>query len=101
MTFSEDWKKEKESKKLERDMKSFQRRMSAPILRGEVFNMGELQLQHIASLALAIEALERILVERGVLVGDELLDRMHMISHEKAEIAQAAAAAEPSLIAQV
>lgn len=101
VTFSEDWKKERDAKKLERDMKSFQRRMATPVMRGEVYNMGELQLQHIASLALAVEALENILIERGLLLDDELMDRMQMLAHEKQQIAEASKAAEPSLIAQV
>lgn len=78
------------------------RRMQSPIARGEVFQFGELQLQHLASLALAIEALEDILVGTGVLDAEELMDTMKLIAARKAEVTAAAqATANQGLIAQV
>lgn len=105
MSFRDDWTKEKERKRLERDVSQFQRRMSQPIARGEVMQFGELQIQHLASLALAIEALEDILVGRGVLEQDELMDTMKLMATHKAEqvAAAQAVATEPqsSLICSV
>jgi hypothetical protein len=82
---SDEWRKEKEKKRQERDMARFQLRMATPVARGEVYQLGETQLQHIASLALAIEALEDILVAHGILRPDELLDKMKALAEKKAE----------------
>lgn len=102
MSFKDAWAKDKERKRLERDMLQFNRRMAAPIARGEVFQFGEVQLQHLASLALAIEALEDILVGSGVLEPDELMDRMKFLAEQKAAVAEAAQATQgQSLIASV
>jgi hypothetical protein len=104
VNFNDDWRKDKERKRLARDVAQFQQRMSAPIARGEVFQFGEVQLQHIASLALAIEALEDLLVGSGVLDRDELMDCMQLLAARKAEQAAAAQAVQgqqSSLIAQV
>lgn len=95
------WQEEREKKRVERDMKRFVRRMSTPVARGEVYQLGELQVQHIASIALALEALEDILVGRGLVERDELLDTMHVIAARKAEVAAAQAVSESSLIATV
>lgn len=105
MSFRDDWEKEKARKRLERDVAQFQRRMAGPVARGEVFQLGEVQMQHLASLALALEALEDILVGEGVLERDELMDTMHVLAtrkREQVEAAQAAAASsKPGLIASV
>lgn len=90
MTFREDWTKERDANRAARAAKSFARRMQSPVPRGEVFQLGEAQMQHLASLALAIEALEDILVGRGVLDRDELMDTMYTMAAAKADIAVAA-----------
>jgi hypothetical protein len=87
---SDEWRKEKEKKRQERDMARFQLRMSTPAARGEVYQLGETQFQHIASLALAIEALEDIFIARGVLKPDELLAKMKALAEKKAEQAATA-----------
>lgn len=87
---SREWAAEKERKKLERDMRKFQRSMSTPILRGEVLQLGEAQLEHIASLALAVEVLEALLIEHKLLKEDELIDRMKAMALEKRKQAEAA-----------
>lgn len=102
--FRDGWDKEKAQKRLARDVAQFQRRMSAPIARGEVFSLGEVQMQHLASLALAVEALEDLLVGRGLLDRDELMDCMELMAQQKreqAEAAQAAAQQPSNLIASV
>jgi hypothetical protein len=90
---SDQWKADRDQKRAEREARQFARRMASPVARGEVAQYGELQLQHIASLALAIEALEDLLVGAGVLDIDELLDTMKLISAHKMDIALAAQAA--------
>lgn len=103
MTFNDEWRKDRERKRLERDMKQFQRAMSTPIARGEVLSLGEAQLQHIASIALAIEALEDILIGAGLLHPDQLLDTMQIMAKAKAEQMkeQAEAQQASSIIAPV
>lgn len=100
--FNDDWRKEREQKRTERDMRQFARRMASPVARQELFQLGEAQAMHVASLALALEALEDLLVGRGLLDPDELMDCMELLARRKAEQAAAAAAAQGSgLIAQV
>ena len=102
--FSDDWKRDRDAKRLQRDVVQFQRRMSSPIARGEVFHLGEVQMQHLASLALAMEALEDLLVGAGVLDRDELMDTMELMAErkrEQVEAAQAAAEQKSNLIASV
>ena len=103
MSFRDDWNKDRERKRQERDAKQFVRRMSTPVMRGEVVQLGEAQMLNLASLALAMEALEDILVGAGILDRDELMDTMHVLAQRKLEQAQAAEAAAntSSLIAQV
>lgn len=91
---SEQWQRDKEQKRLERDAKQFMRRMAGPIARGEVAQFGEAQAMHIASLALAIEALELLLVQRDILKADELMELMKSLSEQKREQAAAATAAD-------
>lgn len=84
-----DWHKEKERKRAERENVRIQRHMASPVLRAEVFQLGEEHLQHIASLALAIEALEDILIAKKLLVPSELIDKMKVLAEKKAEEVQA------------
>lgn len=104
MSFRDDWDRDKARKRLERDTAQFMRRMQSPVARGEVYQLGEVQMQHLASLALAMEALEDILVGAGVLDRDELMDCMAILAERKAEqvkAAQAAAQQPSNLIASV
>lgn len=96
--FSDDWKKDRDAKRLQRDVVQFQRRMSSPIARGEVFQLGETQMMHLASLALAIEAMEDTLVGLGILDPDELMECMEAIAKRKAEQAAAAQASSNVVI---
>lgn len=90
MSFNDQWKADRDAKRAERESRQFARRMAGPVARGEVAQFGELQLQHIASLSLAIEALEDILIGAGVLEPDELLDTMKLMAQQKSEVALAA-----------
>jgi hypothetical protein len=98
VSFKDDYQLEKARKRMERDAKQFQRRMCSPVARGEVFQLGEVQMQHLASLALAVEALEDILIGKGVLEPDELMDTMRLMAEAKREVAAAAAQAGPNTV---
>ena len=89
MGFSAQWKADRDQRRAEREQKQFARRMAGPVARGEVAQFGELQLQHIASLALAIEALEDVLIGNGLLEPDELLGTMKLLAQQKSEVALA------------
>lgn len=91
MSFKDDWNADRDRKRAEREAKQFARRMASPVARSEVFQFGELQLQHLASLALAIEALEDILVGQGLLEPDELMSAMKTLAQQKSDIAIASA----------
>jgi hypothetical protein len=85
-----DWRTEKEQKRAERETARFQRYLVSPVLRGEVLKLGEEHLEHIASLALAVEALEDILIAQNILRPDELLTKMKALAEKKAEQTAAA-----------
>ena len=85
MTYEE----EKAAKRQQRDMKKLQRAMATPVMRGEVVAIGEAQAQHIISIAIAVEALENILVQAGILYDGELMERAKEVAalkHEQAQI---------------
>jgi hypothetical protein len=98
--FKNNWAANKLRTKQEREQRQFARHMASPIARGEVAQFGELQLQHIASLALAMEALDTLLVEKGLFADNEIMERMGKLANEKAEIAAAAHATEGTVIAE-
>lgn len=91
---NEQWQRDKEQKRTEREAKQFMRRMAGPIARGEMVQFGEVQAMHIASLALALEALEQLLIERNVLKTDELMELMKALADKKQEQAAAEYAAK-------
>lgn len=89
------WEEDKRQKRLERDIKKLNRVMAAPPSRSEVLS-GENELRmNIASTAIAVEALELLLVERGILKDNEVLDKMKVLMEEKKMQAQAQAEAAP------
>lgn len=91
-----DWKTERDAKRHERAIKQQLRAAAAPITRGEVVNLGFAYEEQIASLALGLEALDTMLVEKGILKDDELLTRMKSLAKEKAAQAEAQKAAPDS-----
>jgi hypothetical protein len=88
--FKNRWAEDKLRAKAVREQRQFARTMAAPIARGEVAQLEEVQLQHIASLALAIEALDVLLVEKGLFADNEIMDRMKVLAQQKADVAIAA-----------
>lgn len=65
--------------------------MASPISRGEVSQMEERILSNVMSTAMAIEALETILVAKGILKDDELMTAVSELLKSKKEQAGAAA----------
>jgi hypothetical protein len=97
--FHNKWATDKLRAKAEREQRQFARAMASPIARGEVAQLGKLHLHHIASLALAMEAIDTLLVEKGLFADNEIMDRMKVLATKKADIAIAAEATEGSMIA--
>lgn len=102
---STQWNAERDAKRQERANKQLQRAMLAPIPRAEMYQRTDQLLQNVSSVAFALEALDLLLVEKGILKENELLDKIKALVESKAaqvaaesEAAQAVAAAEPSRI---
>lgn len=87
----EQYKAEKEAKQLEREVRRQMRAMATPVLRGEVATLAEGIANNVASLALAVEVLEQLLIEAKVLEPDVLMARMRLAAEAKKEQALAAA----------
>jgi imidazolonepropionase-like amidohydrolase len=98
--FNTKWAADKLRAKAEREQRQLARTMASPVARGEVARLGEIQLQHIASLALAIEALDVLLVEKGLFADNEIMDRMRQLAEQKADVAIATDATEGTMIAE-
>ena len=84
------WKEEKEQKRQERELKRHMRVMATPVSRGESLNVMMGLQEQVVSLALAVEALDTLLVEKGVLKDNEVLDRMKVIAAAKQQQMEAA-----------
>ena len=90
------WQEERDKKRHERDIKRHLRAMSTPVSRGETINVTLGLEQQLASLALAMEALDTLLIAKGVLIDNELLDKMKSLANEKKAAVEAeAVATEP------
>lgn len=63
--------------------------MASPISRGEVSQMEDRILSNVMSTAMAIEALETLLVQKGVLKDDELMTAVTELLKSKKEQAAA------------
>ncbi len=90
------WQEEKAAKRHERDMKKLERALSVPVSRGEAISRENMLLQNVASTAMAVEALESLLVERGILKDNEILDKMSALVKEKMAQVEAQHATGPS-----
>ncbi len=96
-----DWQAEKAAKRATRDRKRLEHALAVPVTRGEAISRENMLLQNVASTALALEALESLLVERGLLKDNEVLDKMAALMKEKVaqvEADRATEAPEPSRI---
>lgn len=89
-----DWAKEKEQKRLDRMQKSLQRALAAPPARGEVLSGLSTLQQHVASVAVAIEALENCLVRAKILGDGDVLREVEALLKSKSESVAAQEAAE-------
>lgn len=65
--------------------------MSQPISRGEVAAMEDRLLSNVMSCAAGLEALETILIRRGVMKDDELMTEVKALLKQKQEQAEASA----------
>lgn len=63
--------------------------MASPISRGEVSEMEERILSNVMSTAMALEALETLLIQKGVLKDDELMAAVADLLKNKKEQAAA------------
>lgn len=88
------WADERDKKRAERQQRQLQRALAAPPARGEVFSSMSVLEQHVASVAIAIEALENRLVVAGVLKPDELMNEIQSLIKAKSESAAAQEAAQ-------
>jgi len=97
------WQEERDAKRRERDIKRHMRAMATPISRGESLNVMVGMEGHLTSVALAIEALDNLLVEKGILADNEILDKMKVLAETKRSQMEAEAATEepPRIITPV
>jgi hypothetical protein len=86
---------ERAAKRLERDQKMLARALANPITLGQSISRENLLRENIASTAIAIEALETLLVRRGILADNEVLDTMKELMDAKKAQVEAANATEP------
>jgi hypothetical protein len=95
------WNADRDAKRLARSQEQLRRSLMAPASRAELVNGTEHLLSNVMSVALAVEALELLLIERGLLGPDELMDRIKVLAKQKSEqvnAAQATAEPEPQII---
>lgn len=90
--FKTKWAESRLKVRAEREQRQFARAMASPVARAELASVQEMQLNHIASLALAMESLEELLVAKGILEADQLMAHMEVVAKRKMEQVEAAAA---------
>lgn len=73
--------------------------MASPISRNEAMAMEDRILMNVASCAAGIEALEKLLIEKGILKEDELMTAVKDLLEKKTE--QVKAAAETKSLVEV
>lgn len=96
------WKEERERAKVEREQRRMERILASPISRGESVQRDSQVQASLVSTALALESLELLLVSKGILKEDELMDRLSVLVKERAQQARAADAVEqPRIITPV
>ncbi len=91
---------EKAQKRLEREQKALMRFMSSAPARGEMIETAGAMQREIVSVALAIEAVETLLIERGILKDNEVMERIQVLAAQKRE-QENAAPPEGTIIAPV
>jgi hypothetical protein len=87
---STEWQADKERKRAERQQKQFDRAMAAPPPRAEIFSQTTQLFNQVSSVALAIESLETLLIAKGVLKDNELMESIESLVRAKSEQVQAA-----------
>jgi hypothetical protein len=77
------WEQEKEAKRAARRQKAMERVLASPMSIGDSLNQTNQLLENVASVAVAIEAVESLLVEKGILGDDAVLGRMRALMEAK------------------
>jgi len=77
------WEQEKAAKRQARRQKAMERVLASPISIGQSLQHNTELLQNVASIAVAVEALESLLVEKGILLDNAVLDRMKVLMEAK------------------
>lgn len=85
---------ERATKRAERARREQLRVLASPVSHAEMSAVEQAQFNHIASLALAMEVLEEILVDKHILKPDQLMARMKELAEQKMEQAEAALATQ-------
>lgn len=86
---------DKTRSRMARDQRRFERIMASPPARGEMLEYQRGLLENVTSVALALEALDRLLIAKGILKDNELLDEIKVLVELKTEQNNAQAAAAP------
>jgi hypothetical protein len=94
------WEEEKQAKRAARRQAQMQRVLASPVSLGESLNQNTQLLQNVASVAIAVEALESLLIEKQILTDNAVLDRMEvLIATKKAQMeAESAQESDPPRI---
>ena len=85
-----EWQADKERKRVERQQRQFDRAMASPPPRAEIFSQTSQLFNQVSSVALAIESLESLLISKGVLKDNELMEAIEALVRAKSEQVQAA-----------
>lgn len=88
------WKDERDAKRDASRLKRLSRALAAPAPRGELYKSAMELQQHVASVALALEALEYLLVQKGTLAENELMEALTLLLKQKADQVKAADAVQ-------
>jgi hypothetical protein len=77
------WDEEKAAKRAARQQKQLERAMASPISIGQSLSQNNQLLENLASVAIAVEAMESLLVEKEILGDNAVLDRMKALMEAK------------------
>jgi hypothetical protein len=79
------WQEEKATRQRIRNAEKMARLMQIPVPRAESIERDNHLAVNVATIAIGLEAMESLLIEKGVFVADELMGRLEKLAKEKAE----------------
>lgn len=88
------YERERDAKRLMNQSRKIERLMAAPAPRGEVYSGMDTLQRHVVALALTLEALDTLLIKKGVLADDELIGELQELMKVKAAQMEASDAVE-------